>query len=214
MPTAVKVDDSRVAISLGKFQLSLEQNGELMQEIGVSQLVSIRRTFREQGLPAGSWAPLAPSTIKRDPKRYGPGHKILIGSARLLNSIGIAQERPGQVILGTNVVYARVHQLGSRDRQAFGPRTEAQENATINVGEHSYMRRSAELGTGILGGRKLRIQGPRNARQVIVGSHQRHQNIPARPYLVFRPEDPARIRGVVVRYVNKAKEQAGLGGGQ
>ena len=50
----IKVDDSKVVIGLGRFSLSLAQNGELMQEIGMSQLLSVRRTFREQGVPAGS----------------------------------------------------------------------------------------------------------------------------------------------------------------
>jgi hypothetical protein len=30
--------------------------------------------------------------------------------------------------------------------------------------------------------------------------------------MVFRPEDPARIRGIVVRYVGKAEKEAGLEG--
>ena len=85
----------------------------------------------------------------------------------------------------------------------------------------SYFRQSAELGTGHMTAAdkngKMRstrraILGPRNRSAVSVGAHTRHQNIPPRPYLVFRPEDPQRIRGVVVRYVNLAKQRAGLGG--
>jgi phage gpG-like protein len=208
----VKVDDSRVVIALGKFRLSLEQNQELMQEIGASQLLSIRRTFREQGSPAGSWAPLAASTIRRNPKIYGAGHKLLIRSGRLLNLIH-ADAEPGLVTIGTNLPYAAVHQFGSRDRGVgIGPQTEEQSKATVEVGKHSYMRVSAELGVGKLGGRRRRIQGPRNARRVNVRAHSRHQNIPPRPYVVFRPEDPARIRGLVNGYVAKAREQAGLEG--
>ena len=40
---------------------------------------------------------------------------------------------------------------------------------------------------------RVRAQGPDRATRYTVGEHQRHQNIPARPYLVFRPEDPARL---------------------
>jgi phage gpG-like protein len=208
---AIRVDDSRLVVALGKFRLSLEQNAELMQQIGISQLASIRRTFRESGSPAGSWMPLAPSTIKSNPKIYGAGHKLLIRSGRLLNSIGVVQERPGEVILRTNVPYARVHQFGSRDRSfGVGPRTEEQEKSVVNVAEHGYRRISAELGTGMLGKRKRRIQGPRNARQVIVSGHTRHQNIPPRPYMVFRPEDPERIRSLATAYVNRARKEAGL----
>lgn len=210
----VQVENERVVIALGQFRLSLVQNRELMQEIGNSQLLSVRRTFRDQGSPAGSWVPLAPSTIRGNPKIYGAGHKMLIRSGRLLNSIH-AQAEPGRVTLGTNLVYAAVHQYGSRDRRTpIGPRTKTEASATIGVAEHSYFRLAGDLGAGRLAhaGRR-RIQGPRNARSIVVRSHRRHQNIPARPYLVFRPEDPARIRGIVNRYILEARKQAGLEGG-
>lgn len=236
----VKVDADRVVIGLGKFRLSLVQNQELMQEIGASQLVSIRRTFREEGSPAGSWPQLAASTIKRMGKSAS-GHKLLIGKGRLLNSI-TASARPGQVIIGTNLVYAPVHQYGSRDRSfGVGPRTRAQEDATVDVGEHSqnrvpyhlrfslgqYPSGAAEgpLPEGSKQRLRVRLEGPRKASYVKeraegpvfrrnVRASSRHQNIPPRPYLVFRPEDPVRIRGIVNRYVAKARTSAGLAGGQ
>ena len=79
----IQVDESRVVLALTKFSLSLQQHDELMREIGASQLLSVRRTFREQGSPANSWVPLSPNTIKRDPKRYGAGHKMLINKGTL-----------------------------------------------------------------------------------------------------------------------------------
>jgi phage gpG-like protein len=241
----IQVDDSSVVVALGKFRLSLQQHYELMREIGASQLVSVRRTFREQGSPANSWVPLSPNTIKRDPKRYGPGHKLLIGKGTLLNSITYAVQGNG-VVIGTVLKYAPVHQFGSRDRGvAIGPQTKEQIEATIKVGEHGRLetqfsgsrtrlagpgyaatrlegpalegKRRPTLRTRLTGPRNLvteRIRriGPRN--MTSVSAHERHQNIPPRPYLVFRPEDPQRIRGIVVQYVNKAKHDAGLGGAQ
>lgn len=212
MAEAVKVDDSQVTIALGRFRLSLAENEQLMTEIGASQLASVYRTFRDQGSPSGSWAPLAASTVRSNPKIYGAGHKLLVRSGRLRNSIAVSAQ-PGRVVIGTNLVYAAVHQFGSRDRgTAVGPRTEAESKATVNVRTHGYFRLSGELGTGKLKNRKRRIAGPRNQRLVIVSAHARHQNIPARPYLVFRPEDPMRIRGIVNRFLQKAAENAGLEG--
>ena len=210
----VEIETGRVTVALGKFLLSLEQKSELMTQIGISQLASVRRTFREQGSPANSWMPLAPSTIRRNPKVYGAGHKLLVLSGRLLNSIGVYQNAPGQVLIGTNLVYAAVQQFGSRDRSfGIGPRTAEQEAATVGVKGHSYMRLSGELGTGHLAHRGIRkIQGPLNRRSIGVREHTRHQNIPPRPYLVFRPEDPQRIKGIVQRYVAEARKSAGLGG--
>jgi phage gpG-like protein len=210
----VTVDAGQANIALSRFRLSLQENEELMTEIGASMLVSVRRTFREQGVPAGSWVPLSPNTIKRNPRIYGAGHKLLILSGRLLNSITFRVRRGG-VDIGTVLKYAAVHQFGSRDRgTAIGPQTEAESKETAYVKPHSYFRLSQELGTGKLGGRTRRIQGPRGRQAISVIGHTRHQNIPPRPYLVFRPEDPARIRGIVVRYINRAKQQAGLGSGQ
>src|ERR1019366_8488495 len=124
MANIVQVDSSRVTVALGRFRLSLAQNEELMNQIGASELLSIRRNFRDQGVPAGSWVPLAPSTIRSNPKIYNGGHKLLIRSGRLLNSIQY-QARPGSVVIGTNLKYAAVHQFGSRDRStAIGPKSE------------------------------------------------------------------------------------------
>lgn len=206
----VTVHDSELRVALGRWKLSLEQNVELMREIGLYMLRSVRKTFRAEGVPSGSWAPLAPSTIRSNPRIYGAGHKLLIRSGRLLNSIH-ATPSPGGVTIGTNLPYAAVHQFGSRDRQGgFGPRTLAQHGATADVKAHSYLRRTAKLGTGKLGNRKRRIEGPRNAITVNVRSHSRHQNIPARPYLVFRPEDPGAIQKLVSAYELRAARAAGL----
>ena len=224
MDVFVQVDDSKALVALGRFRLSLQQNDELLNQIGASQLLSVRKTFREQGVPAHSWVPLSASTIKRDPKKYGPGHKLLIDSGRLLNSITYRVASSGSVTIGTALNYAAVHQFGSRDRgAAIGPKTKKESETTVSVRPTSYYRRSAELGTGSMrkadkNGRmrstRMKLQGPRNAHLVHVRAHTRHQNIPARPYLVFRPEDPARIRGIVVRYVNQQAAQAGLGGAE
>jgi phage virion morphogenesis protein len=209
----IQVDDANVKVALGKFRLSLAQKDDLMFQIGAAMLVSVRRTFREQGSPARSWMPLAPSTIKSDPKKYGTGHQLLIDSGHLLASIGF-KPGPNSVTIGTNLVYAAVHQFGSRDRAGIGagPRTKAMQDATVNVKEHSYARLSAALGKGKLGNRSLNIRGPRNQVKINVAGHTRHQNIPARPYLVFRPEDPQRIQGLVNGYIRRARSAAGLGG--
>ena len=175
MSTEIQVDKDRVVIGLGRLGLGLRETDQLMRTIGASQLASIRRTFREQGSPAGSWTPLSPNTIRRNPRRYGPGHKLLIGSSRLLNSIGW-ETFPGGVRIGTNLVYARVHQRGSADRKgaAIGP--------------------------------QARIAGRSTRRG-------RFQNIPPRPYVVFRPEDPARINDLAAAFVNRRISEAGLQGG-
>ena len=212
---SVQVDGSKALVALGRFRLSLQENEGLMRQIGMAMLISIRRTFREQGSPAGSWVPLAPSTIRRDPKKYGPGHKLLIDKGALLNSITF-RALTGSVVIGTSLKYAAVHQFGSRDRGgvAIGPAMKTAFDQTASVPARTRYTMQQDLGSGFMRGKmKRRIQGPLNRRAINVIGHTRRQHIPPRPYLVFRPEDPMRIRGIVVRYLNERAQQAGLGTG-
>jgi phage gpG-like protein len=224
--TTIKVDSSKALVALGRFQLSIRENEELLTLIGLAMLVSVRRTFREQGVPANSWVPLAASTVKRDPKRYGSGHKLLIGKGTLLNSITY-RVYSGGVAIGTNLKYAPVHQFGSRDRGGvIGPQARIP-GRDVQVGAHSYVstrRNKAGDKFGVVNAQTkdgFKIKGRR--RQLISGvsfaprsvrAHGRFQNIPARPYLVIRPEDPGRIQTIVRNFVSKKKAEAGLGGGQ
>jgi phage virion morphogenesis protein len=105
--------------------------------VGAYMLGSIDRTFREGGSPAASWKPWAPSTVKRFGKKAA-GRKILIGSGRLKNSVTY-RSKGNTVRIGSNLVYAAIHQMGGK------------------------------------------------------AGRNRAATIPARPYLVFRPEDPANI---------------------
>jgi phage gpG-like protein len=211
MAEVIQVDSREVQLGLGRFGLSLSRTDTLMRNIGLLMLVSIRRTFRESGSPAGSWPALAASTL-RNKRLYKDGHKLLILSGRLLNSITY-RVSPGQVEIGTNLKYAAVQQYGSAD-YAAGPRTEEQSKSTVSVSAYQRFQLGRSLGKGKLGSRERRIQGPRVATIVKVIAHKRHQNIPPRPYLVFRPEDPERINSLVDRFIGESRHSVGLGGAQ
>jgi phage gpG-like protein len=243
MPTEIiEVDRDHAVLALGRLGAGIRQNEELMRIIGISQLASIRRTFRDSGSPAHSWAPLAQSTIRSNPKKYGPGHKLLIDRGILINSITFVPH-VGFVIIGTNVPYARVLQDGSADRRgaAIGPQARIA-GRSVRVGRHSYRRlreihyRARKLHDAqgnerghipepMRTGRRVitnsrghkttvnaRYQGPRQQIEGDVSEHERFQNIPPRPYIVFRPEDPARLRALVVEYIEREKLNAGLAG--
>jgi phage virion morphogenesis protein len=219
MSEVIQIDSSHTRVALGKFRASLAEKGELMRQIGLLMLKSIYQTFRDEGSPQGSWPRLAPSTVAKDAKYYGAGHKLLIGRGTLRNSIHAANTE-NETTIGTNLIYAAVHQFGSRDRgSVFGPRTAAMEAATAKVKAHTRTRLSSGLGVGRMSilnkmGRqqmlRRRIAGPRNQRVESVSAHTRHQNIPARPYVVFRPEDPGRIEGLVSAWVKSKVHAAGL----
>lgn len=174
---------------------------------GEVMMSSIDRTFKEEGSPAGSWAPLAPSTREQYRKRGKlEGHKLLVLNRRLRNSIH--PDVQGNVLtIGTNLKYAPVHQYGAKSASvrileaANGLREESSLYASVSA--HTRKVRAT-----LLGPRTKRGAGPKGpkTRTVGVGAHKRliGGGIPARPYLVVRPEDPKRIETAVDTYLQKA----------
>jgi phage gpG-like protein len=207
MPASVKVDDREVLIGLGEFKAAATDIAALLRICGVLMRASITRTFREEGSPAGSWPKLAASTLKH--RGYTTGHKLLILSGRLFGSITYVVAN-GVLTIGTALVYAAVQQWGSRDYMggAAGPRTSEQ---MVKVGEHQgsriqqFRRYGTELRadkTGKVRRVRLREQGPSNATRFSIGAHTRRQNIPGRPFVVIRPEDPDRLSSGVQAFLN------------
>lgn len=198
---AVKVDSQRVTVALGAFALSTQANEQLLQIIGLLQLKSIRQTFRESGSPSGSWAPLSAASLSWS--KYSAGHKLLINKGILLNSITSAVQGKS-VVIGTGISYAEAQQEGfdgpqsvrpySYTRRVRGRDTFGREAITNKAGRKQTVRRKVSSGLGV----------------VNVRGFSRHIRIPARPYVVFRPEDPARIQAAAQDYCMAAAKQAGL----
>ncbi len=197
----VKSDAANVTVSLRAFALSLGAKYELMRIIGLGQLKSIRQTFRDSGSPAGSWAPLSPVSLSW--RKYSAGHKLLINRGLLINSITFA-EQGNSVVIGTGLSYAGVHQYGFDGTQAVKPYSYTRRQRSRDSFAHQQI-------TNKLGRRQtVKRKIASGIATVNVMGFSRHIHIPARPFLVFRPEDPARIQEEVQTYVAKAAKQAGL----
>ncbi|MDX2008261.1 MAG: phage virion morphogenesis protein [Meiothermus sp.] len=106
-------------------RLSTPRLNRVAAQAGEALVSSTVQRFDAQQAPDGTpWQPLAASTvaprardftksgrIRKPAERRMLGRKILIQSARLRNSI--SHRRDGtRVAVGTNVRYARIHQLG------------------------------------------------------------------------------------------------------
>lgn len=217
MDAKITVDKSLAEAALVQLREAAGDRAAMLAICGELMRTSVARTFREEGSPAGSWPQLAPST-RRD-KRYTAGHKLLILSGRLFASISYLVSGD-TLTIGTDVVHAAVHQFGSRDWMggAAGPRTREQ---VMNIGPYAGLRR-VRLGTGkhqvedrngrvML--RRARLQGPEAAKPFNVSAHTRRQNIPARPFLVFRPEDPGRLTRGIESYLRGKSVRIGRVGG-
>lgn len=192
---AVKTEAGQVLAGLDQAEIAVTDVRPLLQIADVLMRASIARTFRDEGSPAGSWPRLAASTMKK--KAYTSGHKLLILSGRLFGSIAGLIGR-NTLTIGTNLVYAAVQNFGSADRRGGSIGAQAKlAGRAVDVPEHEGSRASFNRhGKGVDAkgrSRTMRLRGPANRTQFKVGAHTRHQNIPARQFLVFRPEDPARV---------------------
>jgi phage virion morphogenesis protein len=158
----IRVNDQPMRVALANFTSRIEKRS-LLKIAGNYMRGSIEKTFREQGSPSGSWAPLAASTIKRD-KTAGPGRKILIKTGQLKNSITYALVGSDRLLIGSNLKQAAIQQLGGE------------------AGRRPPFKKT--------GGRRPMI--------------------PARPYIVFRPEDPANMAKAMQIFVDSQAAAAGL----
>ena len=156
--------------------------GEVMRD-------SIEQTFSEEGVPAGSWRRLHMSSIataysqggqkrkKAFVKRTGMAtkgflsfatkKKILQGAGLLKNSItyrpASSLEGVAQLVIGSNLIYARIHQLGGVIRPKI----------------------------------KKALRFPIMTAAGVQWVTKRSVTIPARPYLVIRPEDQRNLTEAV-----------------
>jgi phage gpG-like protein len=208
MPNGVTIRDNAVLLNLYQLGVAVKDTPNMLRVVGSYMMDSIAKTFRDEGSPAGSWPELAESTKKH--KGYTAGHKLLILSGRLFGSI-IPAVDGNAVRIDTGLVYAAVHQWGSLDRQGGSVGAQARlADRAVHVDEFDYLRvqKFRRYGldqradkNGKMRGVRVRAQGPANRIKVHVGAHDRHQNIPARPYLVFRPEDEGNIENAIGNWV-------------
>ena len=158
----------RIVGDLGQLQATLRkmqavQMPPIARQIGEALVSSTIRRFGEQKAPDGTpWQPLAAATVAPRAKDYGKrgkikkgaearlqGRKILIQSARLRNSIS-ARVGGSKVAVGTNVVYARIHQFGGQAGRGKKVRIPARPYLGISRDDQEEIARivSAAVGGG------------------------------------------------------------------
>lgn len=94
----------------------------MLTEIGETVITQTQLRFVDSESPDGSkWAPLSAVTLARRRKGNGPnkdGPQPLLDNRRLFSSIDKRVDA-NSVFVGTNVIYARMHQFGAA-KGAFG----------------------------------------------------------------------------------------------
>lgn len=149
----------------------------VMKVIGETVRTSVVKNFLEKGRPT-QWMPLAPETIRRK-KNKG---RVLIEESHLMDSVNW-RASASRVEVGTNKVYAAIHQFG------FGGK--------VSIPAH---RRKVES-RDIRDGKKKKASGVG-----FVKAHERRMNVPARPFLMVQNEDIAEIREMITAHIMAAEK--------
>lgn len=108
----IELDDGDVRAALGRLLAAAEDMTPLMDLLGAHLTQTTRERFEDGKGPDGTpWPPSARATAQ--------GGQTLVDSARLLGSIGHEAGR-AYVEVGTNVIYAAIHQRGGTIRARSG----------------------------------------------------------------------------------------------
>ncbi|WP_172408112.1 phage virion morphogenesis protein [Desulfosporosinus sp. FKA] len=175
----------------------------LMSRIGLAMIASVHENFAVEGRP--KWKPLSAKTVAayqavaiqkaQNTKRWQNakksstkskiesdrverdvgGHKILVQSGELRQSIMLGAVTETSVEIGSSLPYARIHQLGG----TIGAVTIMPTNKkalAIPTTDGIIIRRSANIP---------------------------ERKIPARPYLTVQPEDITLIRGLTMQFIRE-----------
>ena len=163
--------------SLGDLIRKLENRQPLMREMAAAMHDAVEENFEQQGRPA--WAGWSPRYAK---KRQGG--KMLQKSGRLASSINAYSDNDSATV-GTNVVYARIHQEGG----------------TINMparSQRAYYKKNAD---GRVGHRFARKAESDSSRWNTMGEYK--ITIPARPFLHLTESDVDEMENTAQAYIQR-----------
>lgn len=109
-PIEIKINDKEIQQLLKKLAAKTQNLRPLMKNISGIMLDSVEENFEKEGRP-DKWTPLAKLTIRqRTKKGYWPG-RILQMRGELASSI-TSKYDDNSAVVGTNKIYAAIHQFG------------------------------------------------------------------------------------------------------
>ncbi|MBY0394841.1 MAG: phage virion morphogenesis protein [Thermoleophilia bacterium] len=183
----IEVADADVAAGIQRLVDTGRDLRPAFDAIGAALLFSSQNRFQTQSGPDGAaWAPFAPSTRKRMPDRRKPG-VLLRDRGRLYGSLTFAADSDS-VEVGTNVVYAAIHQFGGEI-----VRPERQGSATFIIATKgaATAKDGRRVGSRLRFARASTRAKSRHTKAFAVPAHT--IRIPARPYLGISEADKVEI---------------------
>lgn len=173
----IKYDISDFTKGLGDIINKLEHREPLMREIAAAMGDAVEENFKSEGRPA--WAGWSPRYwYKRR------GGKILQKSGRLAASINQFSDNESATV-GTNVIYARIHQEGGEIKRKARSQT-----------LHFRQNKKGELGN-----RFVKKSRANFTQTVAVGAYK--IKMPARPFLHLTEQDVEGIEDDAEKYFQR-----------
>ncbi|WP_233634266.1 phage virion morphogenesis protein [Burkholderia cepacia] len=191
----VEVDDSRFEAVMARVQALMKDASPVTSLILESMWGAVEENFAQQGRP--KWLGLKPSTLKRR-RGEAASEKILTRSGHLAGSFSKTHDAT-MARVGTNVVYAAIHQFGGtiqRHPMSGYVRLRKDRNGMLlRQADHPHLAVFAKNGH----------------KQVKVVKWTRTQGwtikIPARPFLVLTESDNVEIEMEVSAYLRRLIDQ-------
>lgn len=122
MDITIRVDDAEVRAALRRLRAAVDDLRPALRDIAAALEAGAEDAFEAQESPAGDpWAPLAASTIRRrERRRKWPGKILQVtAAAGLIGSI-TSRADDDSAVVGTNKIYAGMHQFGARHGEYRG----------------------------------------------------------------------------------------------
>ena len=112
----VEIDSSEWQEAVGRLMQATDDFSELMAgNIADAVQGMVADAFQEQGRPGESWPELSDKTLarRRKGKKASNSDRILQDTGRLKQSVSVGQAGSHSYEVGSNILYARVHQFGA-----------------------------------------------------------------------------------------------------
>lgn len=183
----IEINDGKIRQALQKLAKKTGNLAPVMRALAAKLMSITEENFHTEGARLGKkWAPLKPSTQRwRD--KTGYTGKMLQVKRKLLNSIS-SRADDDSAIVGTNLVYARVHQFGIDD--SVSVRAFSRKDSSKNI----YRKRKDGKGyTKTLDASGIGY----------VKAHRRNMKIPARPFLELNDSDKNNLTETILDYLKK-----------
>lgn len=184
----IKIDDKVLNEKLTELVQKSKNLRPVMRKLAESMLEATQRNFDTEGSRLNKpWQDLAKRTQKqREKKGYGANSPKLQQKRFLFQSLS-AKADDNKAVVGTNLIYARIHQLGG----------EIEHPARTRIMHFKKHKKGKFEGKTLFSSEKEATHGMKKA------SSAYKIKIPARPFLGLNSGDINNLKNTIIRYLQQ-----------